>query len=113
MMNKIKISFAVPLNLQKDLKERIVLDGYNLKGKSLWVTEAVEHLLKMETYADLVKLNYEMRSGFEKLESILIDRKLKSQIDASVINVKKKYPEIDGVQSRIMRTAILQRLVQF
>lgn len=110
MSKKIKISFVIPETLQKDLKERIVLDGYSLKGKSQWVAEAVEQLLKINSYIDLVKVNDIMR-GFEKFESILIDHKLKTQLDESVISIKKKYPEIDGVQSRIMRTAILQRIM--
>lgn len=110
MSKKVKISFVIPETLQKDLKERIVLDGYSLKGKSQWVAEAVEQLLKINSYIDLVKVNDVMR-GFEKFESILIDYKLKAQLDESVISIRKKYPEIDGVQSRIMRTAILQRIM--
>lgn len=110
MSKKVKISFVIPENLQKDLKEKIVLDGYNLKGKSQWVAEAIERLLQINSYIDLVKVNDEMH-GFEKFESVLIERKLKIQLDASVICVRKKYPDIEGVQSRIMRTAILQRLL--
>lgn len=110
MSRKVKISFVIPEGLQKDLKERIVLDGYSLKGKSQWVVEAVEQLLKINSYIDLVKVNDAMH-GFEKFESILVERKLKTQLDESVINIRRKYPDIEGVQSRIMRTAILQRLL--
>jgi hypothetical protein len=110
MSKKVKISFVVPESLQKDLKERIVLDGYSLKGKSQWVAEAVDKLLQNHTYIDLVKVN-DVMQGFEKFESVLIDRKLKTQLDESVISIRKKYPEIDGIQSRIMRTAILQRIL--
>jgi len=110
MSNKVKISFVLPEGLRKDLNERIVHDGYNLKGKSRWVAEAVQQLFKLTNFADLVKVN-DVMHGFDKLESILIDRQLKIQLDGSVIEVRKKYPEIDGVQSRIMRTAILQRLL--
>ncbi|RDI41103.1 hypothetical protein [Aquicella lusitana] len=111
MSSKVKISFVLPEGLQKDLRERIVLDGYSLKGKSQWVAEAVEQLFQLDDFMDLVKVNDVMQGGFEKFESVLIDRKLKMQLDESVIQVRRKYPEIDGVQSRIMRTAILQRLL--
>lgn len=110
MSKKVKISFVIPESLQKDLRERIVLDGYTLKGKSQWVAEAVEQLLKVNSYIDLVKVN-DVMHGFEKFESILIERKLKSQLEESIISIRKKYPEMDGVQSRIMRTAILQRIL--
>ena len=110
MTDKVKISFVLPQGLQKDLKERIVQDGYSLKGKSQWVSEAIEHLLNKESYIDLVKVN-DVMQGFEKLESVLVEKNLKSKLEASVINIRRKYPEIDGVQSRIMRTVILQRLL--
>ena len=110
MSKKVKICFVVPETLQQDLKERIVCDGYSLKGKSQWVAEAVERLLQLDSYIDLVKVNDEMH-GFEKCESVLLDRGLKRKLDESIIHVRKKYPDIEGVQSRIMRTAILQRLL--
>lgn len=111
MSSKVKISFVLPEGLQKDLRERIVLDGYSLKDKSKWVAEAVEQLFQLDDFVDLVKVNDVMQGRFENFESVLIDRKLKMRLDESVIQVKRKYPEIDGVQSRIMRTAILQRLL--
>lgn len=110
MNSKVKINFVVPENLQRDLNARIVMDGYSLKGKSQWVAEAVEKLLQANNYVDLVKVNDAMQ-GFEKAESVLVDRQLKRQMEASVIQIRRKYPEIEGVQSRIMRTAILQRLL--
>ncbi len=110
MSSKVKISFVLPEGLHKDLRERMVFDGYSLKGKSQWVAEAVERLFQLDDFMDLVKVN-DVMQGFEKFESVLVDKKLKMQLDDSVIQVRKRYPEIDGVQSRIMRTAILQRLL--
>lgn len=110
MSNKVKISFVLPQGLQKDLREKMVLDGYSLKGKSQWVAEAIEKLFQLDDFMDLVKVN-DVMQGFEKFESVLVDKKLKMQLDECVIQVRKRYPEIEGVQSRIMRTAILQRLL--
>lgn len=110
MSKKVKITFVIPAGLQKDLKEKVVLDGYNLKEKSQWVSEAVEQLLTINSYIDLVKVNDQMH-GFEKSESVLVDRKLKAKLEESIITIRRQYPEIEGVQSRIMRTAILQRLL--
>jgi hypothetical protein len=109
-MTKVKISFVLPQAMQQDLKETMIREGYDLKGKSRWVSEAVDSLLTMETYADLVKINDEM-SGFEKLESVVVAREMKQQLDDAVIQIRTKYPAIEGVQSRILRTAIVQRLL--
>jgi hypothetical protein len=111
MTNKVKVAFVLPEPLQKDFKSHMVQNGYDLKGKSRWVSEAVEMLLQFSGYADLVKLNDEM-SGFDKLESIVIERSLKKMITEASIAVRQKYPSLEGVQSRIVRTAIVQRLIR-
>ncbi len=111
MTNKVKIAFVLPEPLQKDFRSHMVQAGYDLKEKSRWVSEAVEMLLNFNDYADLVKLNDEM-SGFDKLESVVIERSLKKLMNEASVNVRKKYPSIEGVQSRIVRTAIVQRLIR-
>lgn len=111
MADKVKITFVLPNSLQRELKERVIKDNYDMKGKSRWVTEAIETLLVTETFPDLVKINDQMK-GFEKQESVVIPRDMKKQLEDAIVNVRKIYPEIDGVQSRIVRTAIMQRLLR-
>lgn len=110
MSLKTKIVFVLPEGLQKELKEQLTKDGYDLKAKSLWISEALLNLFTMKNYADLVKLSDEM-NGFKKSESVLVDKRMKFTINEAVINIRQKYPTIEGVQSRIMRTAIMQRLL--
>lgn len=110
MSNKVKVTFVLPANLQQDLKKQLVQEGYHLKGKSQWITEAIEQLFSMNSYVDLVKLNDEMK-GFTKVESIVVARTFKKQLEEAVIQVRLKYPSLEGVQSRILRTAIVQRLL--
>lgn len=110
-MAKSRISFYIPENLQLDFKQQMIKDGYDLKGKSKWVSEAIERLLNIFSYPELVKINDEMRlSG--KLDTVSIDRHLKKQLDQAIVDVRKRYPAIEGVQSRIIRTAIVQRLLR-
>lgn len=110
MTDKTKIAFVLPTALQHDLKQTMLRDGYDLKGKSRWVTEAITALLMLNNYPELVKLNDEMK-GFEKLESVVITRALKRQLGQAIIQIRKSYPDLEGVQSRIVRTAIVQRLL--
>ncbi|HLB43316.1 MAG TPA: hypothetical protein VJN02_10825 [Gammaproteobacteria bacterium] len=111
-MDKVKITFVLPITLQKELKERIIKDSYDMKQKSHWIAEAIVRLLTMPGFPDLVKINDEMK-GFEKLESVVISRELKKRVNAAIIDVRRKYPMIEGVQSRIFRTAIMQRLLRY
>lgn len=110
MSSKVKITFVLPEALQRDLKEKMIKDGYDLKGKSRWVSEAIEMLFDMSNFTHLVKLNDEM-SGFERMESVVIDRALKTKITEATLSVRQDYPVLEGVQSRILRTAIVQRLI--
>ena len=110
VQKKVKVSFVLPKGLHQEMKERMIKDGYDLKGKSRWVSEAVELLLQMDTYPELVKLNDEM-SGFEKLESVLIPKSLKGTLDGAVLNIRKKYMTLEGIQSMVFRTAIMQRIL--
>ena len=110
MADKVKITFVLPETLQYDLKQQMVKDGYDLRGKSRWVSEAIDRLLKVKVFPEFVKLNDEMQ-GFGKFESVVVGRDLKKQLDDAVIHIRKQYPAIEGVQSRIVRTAIVQRLL--
>lgn len=109
-MSKVKITFVLPEMLQVDMKQQVVKDGYDLRGKSRWVSEAISRLLEVAIFPEFVKMNEEMH-GFSKFESVVVGRDLKKQLDDAVIQVRKQYPAMEGVQSRILRTAIVQRLL--
>lgn len=110
-MKKNKISFAIHENLKKELQEQIIKDGYGLRGKSKWICEAVIKLFDMKEFGELIKINDEM-SGFNKMESFVFDARLKIKIHQAIIQIREKFPTLEGVQSRIFRTAIIQRILR-
>jgi O-methyltransferase involved in polyketide biosynthesis len=111
MEPKAKVALVMPDVLQKEFREQIVKDGYDMRGKSRWIAEGIQALLDMKNYPELVNLSNEMK-GFGKMESVVISKDLKSLMDQAVIHVRKQYPSIEGVQSGIVRTAIIQRLLR-
>lgn len=108
---KIRVSYFLPEAILTDIKNAMVHDGYDLKGKSKWVSEAIYQLLSMPNYSELVTISSQM-DGFEKMDSISIDKTLKLELDNAVLHIKKEFPVIEGVQSKILRTAIVQRLLR-
>jgi hypothetical protein len=50
--------------------------------------------------------------GFQKLETLLVHRDIKLALDKAVILIKEKHHMLEGLQSRIIRTSILQRLLR-
>ena len=111
MREKVRVTFVLPGSLMHDLKSRVMRDGYDLKGKSRWIAEAIEDLLATASFPDLVKISDNMH-GFQKLESIVIPKALKQQIDQAIISIRRAYSDLEGVQSRIVRTAIMQRILR-
>ena len=110
-MLKTKITFVVPAALQTELRERIIRDGYGLRGKSRWVTEAIQALLVLPDFVSLVQYSEEMH-GFEKVETVVVTLDLKKQLDEAVLTLRRQHPAAEGVQSSMVRTAIMQRLLR-
>ncbi len=108
---KSKITFVVPENLQKDLRLHVINDGYGLRGKSQWVSEAIIRLTQIDNYPELVNYSDEMHT-LEKVETIVIDQEIKMLLEEAIVKIRKVFPIMEGVKSRIVRTAILQRLLR-
>ena len=108
---KIRLSYCLPEAILVDIKSSMMQQGYDLKGKSKWISEAVHQLLAMPNFSDLVMINNQM-DGFEKIDSISIELNLKEQLDKAILEIRKQFPIIEGVQSKILRTAIVQRLLR-
>lgn len=110
-LKKEKITFVVSSLLQKEMQEKIIAEGYGLKGKSRWVAEAITQLLQNPNFAEFVSLNKQM-SGLEKSESVVLDNALTKKLEEAILHVRKIFPTLDGLQSCIIRTAIIQRCLR-
>ncbi|MFW2535212.1 hypothetical protein [Legionella sp. 28fT52] len=110
-VKKARISYFVPDAVLNDIKEKMISQGYDLKGKSKWISEAVQDLLEITNYTELVNISDQMQ-GFQKLDSVSVDSDLKQKLEEAIIEVRMKFPTIEGVQSKIIRTAIVQRLLR-
>ena len=110
-MKKSKITFAVPSPLRNELQKRVINDGYGLRGKSKWVSESILNLFEYENHIDLISYGDEFH-GLDSMETVVVDANIKVRIENKVIDVRRKYPELEGVKSRILRTAIVQRLLR-
>jgi hypothetical protein len=108
---KSKITFAVPESLKNEVRMYVIKEGYGLRGKSKWVSEAVESLLSLKDYPELISYNDEMY-GFNEIETIVLSGQLKLALEKAVLQVRTEYPTLEGVKSRIMRTAIMQRILR-
>ncbi len=111
MLKKSKITFVVPTQLQKELNQQILQDNYGMRGKSKWISEAIKDFLKMETFVEMVNLADGM-AEFEKMESVMTDFDTKKSLNDAILKIRQRLPLLEGVQSRIIRASIIQRLIK-
>lgn len=111
MVDKVKISFALPERMHREMLENIIAEGYSLREKSLWVTEAINNLLSNDSFTTFVSINDDL-DGLDKVETINVPKELKDRISEAVIKVRQKDLSLEGIQSRIIRASILQRILR-
>mgnify|MGYP003574936701 CR=1 FL=1 len=111
MDKKVMTSIKLQRNLHRRLEQRVIEDGYGMKGKSKWIIESIESLLQLSDYPTLVDIADDM-DQLSDIVSIRIPEGLMLQIERAIVQVRKQYPTIEGVKSNLIRASILQRLLR-
>jgi metal-responsive CopG/Arc/MetJ family transcriptional regulator len=111
MDKKVMTSLKLQKNLHRRLQQRIIEDGYGMRGKSKWIIEAVESLLELRDYPTLVDIADDM-DQLSDMVSIRLPETLMVRIEQAVVHIRKQYPTIEGVKSNLIRASIIQRLLR-
>lgn len=111
MQRKVVTSIKLQKKLHHRLQQRIIADGYGMRGKSKWIIESVESLLTLSDYPTLVDIAEDMNQ-LTDIVSIRLPEDLMSKIEKAVVHVRKQYPTIEGVKSNLIRASIVQRLLR-
>lgn len=109
--NKVMTSIKLQKKLHRRLQQRIIEDGYGMRGKSKWIVESVEALLTLSDYPTLVDIADDM-DQLSDIVSIRLPEDLMLRIEKAVIHIRKQYPMIEGVKSNLIRASIMQRLLR-
>lgn len=121
------VTIRLPVELEMDFMQRVIVDGYGMKGKSKWVAEAVRYLMKLEDFAEYVEYaaesndfsgrnlqenegETEKKAAKTSLHSFYLEQDLLLSLRDAVINVRREHPHLEGIQSLIIRSSIIQRL---
>jgi hypothetical protein len=110
-VKKITTTAKIPKRVQQSMLERIIKDEYGLKGKSRWISESIEKFLEMPNFPELVDIAEEMEEMTEVV-SISLTELLMKKLDYAVVQVRKEYPAMEGVRSKVIRAGIIQRLLK-
>jgi hypothetical protein len=85
-------------------------EGYSLREKSKWISEAIDDFLKLTEYQSLVEMA-ELVDDLAKNETVYITPEIEDKLETAIIEVRKQYPAMEGVKSLIVRASIIRRLV--
>lgn len=111
MMTMLTTTAKLPKSIQQTMLEKIIRDGYGMRGKSKWISEAIEHFLILDNYPELVDIANEMEEMTDVV-SMRLSRELVQKLDVAIIVVRKEFPALEGVKSSIIRASIIQRLIR-
>lgn len=108
---KIKTTIRLPQKTRQEMLYAIIASGYGMRGKSKWVGEAIAQLLSVTDYHELVDIGEEM-GDLDEVESVYLSPELKQSLELALVEIRRHYPSMEGVQSCIIRTSIIQRLLR-
>jgi hypothetical protein len=112
-MNDTKVTTSIKLQkkLHHRLQQRIIADGYGMRGKSKWIIESIESLLRLEDYPSLVDIAEDM-DQLSDMISIRLPEDLMVRIEHAILQIRKQFPTLEGVKSNLIRASIIQRLLR-
>ncbi len=110
MQKKVVTSIKLQKKLHHRLQQRIIGDGYGMRGKSKWIIESIESLLRLADYPTLVDIAEDM-DQLSDIVSLRLPEELMIKIEKAIVHVRKQYPAIEGVKSNLIRASIMQRLL--
>lgn len=106
-------SFKIPLELEKEMNQKLVAQGYGLRGKSKWICDSICKFLTFpdkDFILDCIELSEELEN-LTKSISFRPTEKVDALLDEWIIRVRTKMPLIEGLKSKIIRTAIIHNLL--
>lgn len=111
MLNYIAVTtIKFPQGLHEKLLQRVIADGYGMRGKSKWIMESIQLFLSLPNYPDLVDIATEMQDLTIPV-SLRLTREVATQLDDAVLEIRKQFPILEAVRSNIVRASVMQRLL--
>lgn len=105
-------SFKLPAELEQKMIQKLVADGYGLRGKSRWIADAIKNFLAQPEEFCIECVDYAEELGkLDKSVSFRPTQEVDDLLDEWIIRVRKVIPEMDGVKSKIIRASIIQGLL--
>lgn len=103
-----KTTYRLPSGL-RDTMRTVARMQYGPKGKSRWVREAIEDLLRADPALTSVGIAEDLMQH-DALDVVSLEDGLRERIEAAMTTLRRQDPLMKGVQSVIIRAAIRRKL---
>ncbi len=111
-MRSKKITVRFSARLKAEMQEAVIRAGYGFHGKSKWLSEAVTLFLQQSNYIDFVEHCIDInQADLRTVEAFYVDIESHKKIKNALVDVRMKYPLFEGVQSALIRSCVVFRLV--
>ena len=107
----IRTPVRLPKRLKEELDSAVINEGYGFKGRSLWVEDAIDKLLNIETFYDLVILDEDLDT-VSVPDGFSFTIHTRNKLDDALVLVRQHHPRMNAMLSAIIRTAIMQKLIR-
>jgi hypothetical protein len=107
-----KITVRFPKRLKTEMQAALVKSGYGLHGKSRWLKEAIVTFLLQPDFTDYVETGIDINQAeLSEVEAFYLDFDTIQMVKDAFVKVRVKYPLFEGVQSALIRSAVIYKLM--
>jgi len=104
-----KTTYRLPSALRKSMLESVA-KKYGKKGKSRWINEAIEELIKNDPGLSSVGLGEDYET-YDTADVVAMDSAGLESLQTAMTTIRRQDPLFEGVQSAVIRAAIRLRLL--
>ena len=107
-----KITVRFPKRLKAEMQAALIKSGHGLHGKSRWLKEAIITLLSKPSFVDYVEQGININQAeLTDIEAFYLDKETQGLLQEAFVAVRTKHPLFEGVQSAIVRAAVVYKLM--
>ena len=107
-----KVTVRFPKRLKAEMQAALIKSGYGLHGKSRWLKEAIATFLLQPNFIEYVEHGIGINQAeLSDVEAFYLDFDTIQIVRDAFVKVRVKYPLFEGVQSALIRAAVIYSLM--
>lgn len=107
-----KITVRFSKRLKSEMQAALLKSGYGIHSKSRWLKNVITAFLLQPDFIDYVENGIDINQAkLSEVEAFYLDMETVQMLKSVFIKVREKYPLFEGVQSALIRAAIVYNLM--